>query len=87
MMADGSSYSGQLRGNSDDNFIQPIKHGLGLNLFSDGSFYVGEFDKDRAEGQGFYCSADGSIYNRAFKSDVRDGYGEEYSTDGQSYAG
>ena len=84
---DGSCYSGQMIARKDGSFPEPARHGLGLQLFSDGSFYAGEYSQDKAEGQGFFCSSEGSMYYGAFKDDIRHGFGQEYCTTGVCYVG
>lgn len=48
-------------------------HGFGKMYKSDGSLYIGHFDKGKAEGQGAFIMPDGVIYQGHFHNNYAHG--------------
>lgn len=74
-MSDGTVYEGD--------WIMGQKHGMGQLTMSDGSFYIGEFQRDLFNGKGQlkYGPNQSEFYNGNFKNGLKDGMGSYISAD------
>jgi hypothetical protein len=63
----GATYEGQ--------WLQGLKHGMGVQMYPDGGRYEGEFAKGFEHGQGKKSYADGSVFEGRFRFGRKDGPG------------
>lgn len=80
-LPDGAQYEGEWDMKTD------MRHGRGVQIWSDGSIYEGYWKQDKANGRGRLIHADGDIYDGHWKNDKADGYGCYTHTDGAQYEG
>ncbi len=52
-----------------------FKHGIGTELWTNGSKYIGNFQNNQKNGEGKLFFADGSSYQGNFTNNVIDGFG------------
>jgi hypothetical protein len=64
-----------------------VRHGYGIQVWSDGSMYQGFWKADKANGNGRLIHADGDIYEGDWKDDKAHGTGVYKHTDGAEYDG
>lgn len=64
-----------------------LRHGLGTQLWPDGSKYVGYWMNDMANGRGRLIHADGDIYEGEWFNDKANGRGTYIHMDGAKYTG
>mmetsp|Transcript_33910 Transcript_33910/g.44731 ORF Transcript_33910/g.44731 Transcript_33910/m.44731 type:complete len:1022 (+) Transcript_33910:225-3290(+) len=64
-----------------------LRHGKGIMKFKDGSYYKGDFDKEKWHGRGIFVWADGSQYDGQWVNNVRTGEGTYLAVDGSIYQG
>ena len=67
--------------------ITEYRHGYGIQYWTDGAHYEGQWFMNKAEGQGTFWHAEGDIYNGEFKNDMANGYGEYTHINGSKYKG
>lgn len=63
----GSKYEGE--------FLNDLKHGQGIEYFSNGDIYKGNYFNDNINGKGIEYYNNGNIYKGDFKDNKRDGIG------------
>lgn len=63
------------------------QNGKGIEVWSDGSYYHGEFREGVKEGEGVYFWADGSKYTGAWQNDEMSGQGTFQWADGRYFEG
>lgn len=63
------------------------RHGFGLQIWPDGSKYVGYWKSDRANGLGRLMHCDGNVYSGEWKDDMAHGQGEYKDASGMHYKG
>ena len=80
-LENGAIYNGQwaLKANERD--------GFGIQVWSDGSKYIGYWKNDKANGFGRIIHADGDVYEGDWKDDKADGHGKYIHVDGATYEG
>ena len=61
--------------NSEMTSTQDKQNGKGIEVWSDGSYYHGHFEKGVKEGEGTYFWADGSRYTGMWSKDEMSGFG------------
>ena len=64
-----------------------LRHGKGIQIWTDGSKYEGYWRSDRANGKGRLIHADGDVYEGQWLDDKAHGYGNYIHTDGATYVG
>ncbi len=64
-----------------------LKQGNGIFTFSEGSKYVGAFDKDKMNGKGTISNTDGLVYEGTFENGRPQGEGTVTFPDGKKYVG
>ena len=64
-----------------------VRHGYGVQYWTDGAHYEGYWSFNKAEGQGTFWHAEGDIYRGEFKNDMANGYGEYTHINGSRYKG
>ena len=64
-----------------------VRHGYGVQYWTDGAHYEGQWSYNKAEGQGTFWHAEGDIYRGEFKNDMANGYGEYTHINGSKYKG
>lgn len=64
-----------------------LKHGFGLQSFTNGDFYKGEFFEGQMQGKGLYFWSHGGVYEGEFKNGHINGFGTEYYSSGNTYTG
>lgn len=63
-------------------FENGVRNGIGVYLWDDGSFHVGEYEDGDFEGDGvIYDPNDGYWYNGSWKADKKEGVGWRYTED------
>ena len=67
--------------------IQEYRHGYGIQYWTDGAHYEGQWHMNKAEGQGTFWHSEGDIYTGEFKNDMANGYGEYTHINGSKYKG
>ena len=73
--------------NAEDENIQEFRHGYGIQYWTDGAHYEGQWYFNKAEGQGTFWHAEGDVYRGEFKNDMANGYGEYTHINGSKYKG
>eukprot|EP00347_Sterkiella_histriomuscorum_P017342 403349752 len=69
-------------------WLNGVKHGYGILIMKDGTYYEGEFNQGEINGKGERRYTDGSIYKGEFRQGEKDGYGElQYIKTGEWYKG
>ena len=63
------------------------RHGRGIQIWPDGSFYKGYWENDKAEGKGEFRHSSGDFYIGEWKKNKRDGYGYYKSQKGNEFKG
>jgi hypothetical protein len=63
------------------------RHGFGMQIWPDGSKYVGYWKNDRTNGQGRLIHHDGDVYVGEWKDDLAHGIGEYTDATGMVYKG
>lgn len=63
------------------------RHGFGLQIWSDGSKYVGYWKFDKANGMGRLIHNEGDVYVGGWKDDFANGIGTYTNVDGMRYEG
>lgn len=63
------------------------RHGYGMQIWPDGSKYVGYWKNDRTNGQGRLIHRDGDVYVGEWKDDLAHGLGEYTDAAGMKYRG
>ena len=71
----------------DDESIMEFRHGYGIQYWTDGAHYEGQWYFNKAEGQGTFWHAEGDVYRGEFKNDMANGYGEYTHINGSKYKG
>jgi hypothetical protein len=79
-MENGAIYTGEW--NNDNQ-----RHGVGVQVWNDGSRYEGIWKHDKACGRGRLIHADGDVYEGEWKEDKASGVGIYLHTDGARYEG
>lgn len=64
-----------------------LRHGKGVQMWSDGSCYEGYWENDKANGKGRLIHANGDVYEGDWKDDKAHGKGIYIHTDGAKYEG
>ena len=64
-----------------------LRSGKGVQVWSDGSYYEGYWDLDKANGKGRLIHANGDVYEGDWKDDKAHGRGIYIHTDGAKYEG
>ena len=64
-----------------------LRHGIGIQVWTDGSIYEGHWKNDKADGDGRLIHADGDVYEGAWVVDKAEGKGTYTHQDGAQYAG
>ena len=64
-----------------------LRCGRGVQVWSDGSYYEGYWDNDKANGKGRLIHANGDVYEGDWKDDKAHGRGIYIHTDGAKYEG
>lgn len=73
---------------TDSQFMMTEKqNGKGIEVWSDGSYYLGNFDDGQKEGRGVYFWADGSKYTGNWSRDEMSGQGCFEWADGRYFMG
>ena len=72
-------------GEWDMNFF--IKHGRGIQIWPDGSYYKGYWENNKAEGKGEFFHSTGDFYDGDWHNNKRDGKGVYHSKNGMEYIG
>ena len=67
--------------------MQEKQNGKGIEVWSDGSYYLGNFLEGVKEGQGIYFWADGSKYSGMWSNDEMSGFGTFGWADGRYFEG
>jgi len=80
-LENNAKYQGQWSKSSN------MRHGYGIQVWSDGSMYQGFWKSDKANGKGRLIHADGDIYEGDWKDDKAHGKGVYKHTDGAEYNG
>jgi len=80
-LENNAKYKGQWSKSSN------MRHGYGVQVWSDGSMYQGYWKNDKANGKGRLIHADGDIYEGDWKDDKAHGKGVYKHTDGAEYNG
>lgn len=68
-------------------FVGGLRHGKGVMLFTDGTVYKGEWEKNAPNGFGQEFYPDGSSYKGRFHKDSRQGAGTYVTADKAAYPG
>ena len=66
---------------------QDKQNGKGIEVWSDGSYYYGNFSSGVKEGEGIYFWADGSKYTGTWSNDEMSGFGTFQWADGRYFQG
>lgn len=77
----GAQYYGHLNPNKNE------RHGFGMQIWGDGTKYVGYWREDRIEGRGRMISRDGDVYTGEWKTNAAHGVGEYEDAAGMRYSG
>lgn len=77
----------QLATESDSQWLHEKQNGRGIEVWSDGSYYLGSFDDGQKEGEGVYFWADGSRYSGKWSKDEMSGEGCFEWADGRYFKG
>ena len=81
----GSKYRGQMTHRING---QPQeRQGFGIQRWSDGAVYLGEWVDNKAEGKGVFWHAEGDVYVGEFKGDQANGFGIYTHINGSRYEG
>lgn len=64
-----------------------VRHGYGVQYWTDGAHYEGQWTFNKAEGQGTFWHAEGDVYRGEFKNDMANGYGDYTHINGSKYKG
>ena len=64
-----------------------MKHGRGMQIWPDGSYYKGYWDNNKAEGKGIFIHSSGDIYEGDWHNNKREGKGIYKSKKGMEYNG
>jgi hypothetical protein len=64
-----------------------IRHGRGIQIWSDGSKYLGQWRDNKASGKGKLIHQNGDIYEGDWEFDKPNGFGEYFRSDGSKYKG
>lgn len=67
--------------------VSSEREGFGLQIWPDGSKYVGYWKNGKANGLGRLIHSDGDVYTGNWKDDAANGLGEYISVDGMRYKG
>ena len=73
----------------DDDTIQEFRHGYGIQYWTDGAHYEGQWSYNKAEGQGTFWHAEGDVYKGEFKNGKKHGWFKYYLNrkfEGRGYA-
>ena len=73
--------------NQDEENMTEFRHGYGIQFWTDGAHYEGNWVFNKAEGQGTFWHAEGDVYRGEFKNDMANGYGEYTHINGSKYKG
>ena len=65
----------------------PQREGRGLMIFSDGSLYEGDWQKDKQHGFGRHIHLDGDVHEGQWKENMANGLGHYQHVDGSIYDG
>ena len=76
---EGTIYAGSWRRNK--------REGVGKISYIDGSYYRGDFVKEKMHGRGIYIGVDGSQYDGEWEENMRQGVGTLLGADGSIYRG
>ncbi len=63
------------------------RNGFGMQLWPDGSKYVGYWKEDKASGSGRLIHSDGDVYTGEWKDDMAYGHGKYIDVTGMEYVG
>ena len=63
------------------------RHGFGMQIWPDGSKYIGYWKNDRVNGQGRLIHNEGDVYSGTWKDDLAHGIGEYIDISGMTYRG
>lgn len=86
----GNTLNGQFNMNGTvdpTNVIDPKKNGEDVEVWPDGSKYIGQYVNGKKEGKGKFYWAEGSIYEGDFKNNNLHGKGRYCWSDGREYEG
>ena len=72
---------------SEENAPNIVRHGYGVQYWNDGAHYEGQWNYNKAEGQGSFGHAEGDVYHGEVKNDMANGYGEYTHINGSRYKG
>jgi hypothetical protein len=64
-----------------------FRHGYGIQQWTDGAHYEGEWKFNKADGKGTFWHTEGDIYTGSFKNDMANGFGEYSHLNGSKYIG
>lgn len=78
-VANNAIYSGQMKNG--------MRHGVGVQVWKDGSRYEGEWRQDKANGYGRLMHADGDVYEGQWQNDTANGKGKYFHVQGAVYEG
>jgi len=67
--------------------VDDIRHGRGVQIWSDGVLYEGFWRNDKANGKGRLINVEGEIYEGDWEDDKANGFGIYLSKDGTKYEG
>lgn len=76
-------------GSMDENSETPsiVRHGYGVQYWTDGAHYEGQWQYNKAQGQGTFWHAEGDVYTGEFRNDMANGFGEYTHINGSKYKG
>lgn len=81
VMENGAKYYGHWNATSNE------RHGFGMQIWADGSKYVGYWEHDKANGNGRLIHSDGDVYTGEFKNNAAFGHGKYVNCAGMEYLG
>ena len=79
--------SNKMSTTEDQENMQEFRHGYGIQYWTDGAHYEGQWYFNKADGQGTFWHAEGDVYRGEFKNDMANGYGEYTHINGSKYKG
>ena len=81
-MSNGTLYTGQFSQQNPD-----VREGFGVQIWPDGSKYIGQWHLGKASGFGRFILADGDAYQGEWVGDKAHGIGTYMYSDGARYEG
>ncbi len=73
---DGTKYEGQ--------FTEDDISGYGRKMYCNGEYYIGDFNKGKANGSGTFQDIQGGRYKGEWKDDKQHGFGKEILNNGEA---